>query len=129
MCALIESGRGIVGWARFYQKGTSEGVTWTRRTPDRVTVLEGMLTHRGRHTLFCGEGVAQHADAIREALGTKAHLVIETAPLSRIAGVAELGALRLDAGDTDPVPSLAPRYLRSPSISVPKLPKLVVRGG
>jgi tRNA threonylcarbamoyladenosine biosynthesis protein TsaB len=124
VCALIESGRGIVGWARFQQD-----VAWRRRTPDRVTTLEAMLSARGRHTLFCGEGVAQHADAIREAVGAKAHLVIEPAPLSRIAGVAELGALRLGVGDADRVASIAPRYLRSPAITAPKPPKQVARGG
>lgn len=124
ICALIESGRGIVGWARFQQTDA-----WARRTPDRVTPVEAMLEARGRHTLFCGEGVATHADAIREALGAKAHLAIEPAPLARIAGVAELGARRLDAGESDPVASLAPHYLRAPAISTPKPPKAVHPGG
>jgi tRNA threonylcarbamoyladenosine biosynthesis protein TsaB len=127
VCALIESGRGIVGWARFQLSGDGQGATWARRTPDRVTSLDAMLTARGRHTLFCGEGVATHTDAIREALGDKAHLAIEPAPLSRIAGVAELGALRLDAGDADPVASLAPRYLRSPAITAPNPPKAITQ--
>jgi tRNA threonylcarbamoyladenosine biosynthesis protein TsaB len=124
LCALIESGRGIVGWARFQQTDS-----WARRTPDRVTPIEAMLEARGRHTLFCGEGVATHADAIRDALGDRAHLIIEPAPLSRVAGVAELGAQRLDAGDSDPVASLAPRYLRSPAITPPKPPKPIHPGG
>jgi tRNA threonylcarbamoyladenosine biosynthesis protein TsaB len=124
VCALIESGRGIVGWARFQQTQR-----WARRTPDRVTPVEAMLEARGRHTLFCGEGVATHAEAIRQALGDRAHLAIEAAPTSRIAGVAELGAQRLDAGEADPVASLAPRYLRAPAISKPKPPKPVGKGG
>lgn len=123
VCALIESGRGIVGWARFQQTST-----WARRTPDRVTPVDVMLVARSRHTLFCGEGVAAHADAIREALGDKAHLVIEPAPISRIGGVAELGAIRLAAGEADPIASLAPRYLRSPTITTPKPPKPVALG-
>lgn len=125
VCALIESGRGIVGWARFQQASDR----WARRTPDRVTPIDDMLVARSRHTLFCGEGVATHADAIHEALGDKAHLVVDPAPTARIAGVAELGARRLDAGEADPVASLAPRYLRSPAISTPKPPKPVARGG
>lgn len=124
VCALVESGRDIVGWARFQQQ-----VIWRRRTPDRVTPLEVMLSARGRHTLFCGEGVAQHADAIRQALGARAHLIVEPAPLSRISGVAELGALRLDAGETDSVAMIAPHYLRSPAITPPKPPRPIVKGG
>jgi tRNA threonylcarbamoyladenosine biosynthesis protein TsaB len=127
VCALIESGRGIVGWARFHLSESEKGAVWVRRTPDRVTPLEGMLSRRGRHTLFCGEGVATHADLIIKALGTKAHLAIDPAPLSRISGVAELGARRLDAGESDPVSSLAPRYLRSPSITVANPPKAIIQ--
>lgn len=124
VCALVESGRDIVGWARFQQQ-----VTWRRRTPDRVTPLEVMLSARGRHTLFCGEGVALHADAIYEALGAKAHLIVEPAPLSRIGGVAQLGALRLDAGEADSVAMIAPHYLRAPTITPPKPHRLIVKGG
>jgi tRNA threonylcarbamoyladenosine biosynthesis protein TsaB len=127
VCALIESGRGIIGWARFHMRESAQGATWVRRTPDRVTSLEAMLSARGRHTLFCGEGVATHADLIIEALGAKAHLAIDPAPLTRIAGVAELGALRLNAGESDPIASLAPRYLRSPSITAAKPPKAFIQ--
>jgi tRNA threonylcarbamoyladenosine biosynthesis protein TsaB len=127
VCALIESGRGIVGWARFHLSESGQGGIWVRRTPDRVTPLEEMLSSRGRHTLFCGEGAGTHADLITEALGAKAHMAIAPAPLSRIAGVAELGALRLNAGESDPVASLAPHYLRSPSITAAKLPKPIIQ--
>lgn len=127
VCGLIESGRGIVGWARFQLSESGQGATWARRTPDRVTPLDAMLTARGRHTLFCGEGVSAHANAIRETLGDKAHLALEPSPLSRIAGVAELGAQRLDAGEADPVASLAPLYLRSPAITAPNPPKAITQ--
>ena len=123
ICALIASARGIVAWARFQQV---DG--WRRLTPDRITPVEQMLESRGRHTLFCGEGVAQYEHGIREALGGKAHLVAEPAPLTRLAGLAELGAAMLDAGDTTPLKELSPRYLRSPTITRPGVPKVVSRG-
>ena len=125
MCALIDAGRDIVAWARFEQ--TDDG--WRRLTPDRITPLDAMLSSRGRHTLFCGEGVVKHADAIRQALGDRAHLIEEAAPLSRLLGVAELGALRLDHGDSDPVAAIAPRYLRSPGVTRPATPTAVRKGG
>jgi len=124
VCALIASGRGIVAWARFQE---AEG--WQRRTSDRITPIEQMLVSRGRHTLFCGEGLAQHQNMIRESLGAKAHFATELAPLTRLAGVAELGAMMLDAGKTVSVAALAPRYLRSPTITKPNPPKAVSRGG
>ena len=122
--ALIDVGRGAVAWARFQQTDS-----WRRRTPDRVTQLDAMLSARGRHVLFCGEGATQHADAIRQALGAKAHVVVEAAPVARLAGVAELGVASLEAGQTEPVATLYPRYLRSPDITPPKPPKVVKMGG
>ena len=124
ICAVVASGRGVAAWARFAQ---ADG--WRRRTPDRVTPVEEMLAARGRHTLFCGEGVAEHEEAIREALGGRAHLATDAAPLTRLLGVAELGAAMLEAGTVVPVAALAPRYLRLPTITKPKAPKAVSRGG
>lgn len=123
VCAVIGSGRGVVAWARF-----QEADGWRRRTPDRITSVERMLELRGRHTLFCGEGVAQYEEAIREALGGRAQIALEPSPLSRLAGVAELGAAMLDAGDAVPVKALSPRYLRTPAITKPNAPRLVSRG-
>jgi len=128
VCALIEAGRGAVAWARFQDVSDSGADRWKRRTADRVTPLDVMLAARGRHTLFCGEGTGVHADAIREALGAKAHLVIETAPLSRLVGVAALGVARLEAGGGEPVAALRPRYLRSPSITPPKAARVRRQG-
>ena len=124
VCAVIETGRELVAWARFKQ--TAEG--WGRRTPDRVTDVEGMLNARGRHMLFCGEGVARHAESIFEALGARAHLVEEPAPLTRLGGLAELGVAHLaDGGDS--LATLRPHYLRAPRITQPRPPRTVRYGG
>ncbi|MEX2430431.1 MAG: tRNA (adenosine(37)-N6)-threonylcarbamoyltransferase complex dimerization subunit type 1 TsaB, partial [Dehalococcoidia bacterium] len=64
VCAVMEAGWDAVAWARFQQ--TPEG--WRRRTLDRVTPLDGLLAVRGRHTLFCGEGIGVRAEQLREAL-------------------------------------------------------------
>ena len=124
ICAVIEAGRGAVAWARFAQDDS-----WKRRTPDRVTSLESMLAAKGRHTLFCGEGAGVHADAIREALGVRAHVIVEPTPLVRLAGVAALGVARLQAGEAESVAALRPRYLRSPSITPPKASGVVPTQG
>ena len=125
VCALIDAGRGAVAWARFQR---SDG-GWRRLTADRITPLETMLGSRGRHTLFCGEGAGRHAGAIGLALGTRAHLVEDAAPLSRLVGVAELGAMRLDNGESDGAAAIAPHYLRSPGITRPAPPTAVRKGG
>ena len=125
VCALIDAGRGIVAWARF--QDSDDG--WKRLTADRITPLEAMLESKGRRTLFCGEGASKHAGAIGLALGSKAQVVEEPAPLSRLLGVAELGGMRLENGESDGVAAIAPRYLRSPGITRPSTPAKVRKGG
>ena len=116
VCAVIQAGRELVAWARF--ASTDDGLA--RRTPDRVTPLERLLAAAGRHMLFCGEGAAVYADQLREALGGRAHFGPDDAPGSRLAGVAELGARRLDAGEGTSPGDLQPHYGRPPSITRPK---------
>ena len=124
VCALLEAGRDLVAWARFQQVGE----TWRRRTPDRVTPVEVLLQARGRHTLFCGEGVAAYTARLQDALGQRAHMVYQPFPLDRLQGVAALGVARLEAGESDPVAGLQPRYLRPPGITQPR-PARAVRYG
>ena len=124
ICALIEAGRDLVGWARFQL--TADG--WRRRSPDRVTAPGPLRARAGRHTLFCGEGAAVFADALLEVMGARAHIVTDVGPTARLQGVAELGASRLDAGDTDSLAALRPHYLRPPGITPPKQPRAVSYG-
>ena len=121
VCPLIEAGRELVAWARFAQ--TESG--WKRRTADRVTATDILLAYTGRHLLFCGEGVGTYASRLREVMGDRAHVVEEPAPLSRLGGLAELGAARLEAGDGGSVTALRPHYLRSPGITQPRAPRLI----
>ena len=124
ICALLEAGRSLVAWARFQQ--TAQG--WRRRTPDRVTASEALLGATGRHTLFCGEGLPLHRERLAEAMGARAHFAQEPAPPLRVLGLALLGAARLDAGESDRLASLQPRYLRAPGITRPREPRPVRRG-
>ena len=112
VCAVVEAGRELVAWARF--ASTERG--WTRRTPDRVAPVARLLAAAGRHTLFCGEGAAVYADALREAMGRRAHFAPDDAPGTRLAGVAELGARALDGGEGTSPGDLQPHYGRPPTI-------------
>jgi hypothetical protein len=58
-------------------------------------------------------------------MGARAHVAAEGAPLSRLAGLAELGAERLLAGGGDPLAALRPHYLRAPAITQPRAPRRV----
>ena len=124
VCPLLEAGRGLVAWARFQQ--TASG--WSRRTPDRVTPDEKLLQATARHTLFCGEGALAYASRLREAMGKRAHLVLQSTPLDRLQGAAAIGSARLLAGDADPIAALQPHYLRPPGITPPRPPRLVRYG-
>ena len=124
VCAVIQAGRELVAWARF--ASTDDG--WTRRTPDRVTPLDRLLAAAGRHMLFCGEGAEVYADELREAMGRRAHFAPEGAAGSRLAGVAALGARRLDGGEGTSPGDLQPHYGRPPGITHPKPPAAVRRG-
>jgi tRNA threonylcarbamoyladenosine biosynthesis protein TsaB len=124
VCAMLESGRDSVAWARFQL--TASG--WHRRTPDRVTTLEEFLRSRSRHYLFCGEGLESFAGPLAKAMGTKAHLMAESVPLGRLQGAAVIGAHRLDVDDSDSVAALQPHYLRPPRITPPKPPHAIRLG-
>lgn len=116
VCSLLVAGRGLVAWARFQQ--TNSG--WRRRSPDRVTPEAVLLRATGRHTLFCGEGLATYAQRLREAMGQRAHLAPQTAPMDRLQGAAAIGSARLDAGEAGPLAALQPHYLRPPAITPPR---------
>ncbi|MCI0821375.1 MAG: tRNA (adenosine(37)-N6)-threonylcarbamoyltransferase complex dimerization subunit type 1 TsaB [Chloroflexi bacterium] len=124
VCAVIEAGRELVAWARF--ASTDGG--WARRKPDRVTPLDRLLAAAGRHTLFCGEGAVVHADALREAMGRRAHFAADDAPADRLAGVAELGARLLDRGEGTSPGDVQPHYGRPPTITRAKPPKAPRKG-
>ena len=124
VCPLLQLSRDLVAWARFQQTPTG----WRRRAPDRLGPLEALLKHRGRHTLFCGEGAASFHSQLATAMGPLAHLAGEPSPQLRLSGVALLGADRLAAGDHDTLSSLRPHYLRAPGITKPKPPRVMAYG-
>jgi tRNA threonylcarbamoyladenosine biosynthesis protein TsaB len=124
VCAVLEAGRDLAAWARFQETK----VGWRRSTRDQVTPFEALLEVASRHTLFCGEGAMAYAQQLRAALGPRAHMAGMHSPMDRLHGAAELGAMRLDAGDSDSVSALQPHYLRPPGITQPRPPHAVRYG-
>lgn len=69
-------------------------------------------------TLFCGEGVRDIADTLRERLGDSLMISDSPPPTRRAGMLAYLGHRRLQAGDTDDPLALEPLYLRSSQVDV-----------
>ena len=70
-------------------------------------------------TLFCGEGVINWGELIRDNMKSQA-LVIESTPASRLWSLCRIGGSRLAEGNLSDLATLQPLYLRMPSIGVPK---------
>ena len=124
VCAVLPAGRGVVAWAVYGATGGS----WSALTEEQVSPIAEFAAAQSGDTLFCGESVVDVEDALRERMGAGARSVIESAPLARLSGVAELGTALLSSGEAGSATAIAPRYLRSPRITPPNAPKPVSGG-
>ena len=124
VCAVLPAGRGTVAWAVYGMNGGA----WKALNAEQVSAIPDFAAAQLGETLFCGESTADVADVLREHMGAGAGFVTESAPLARLAGVAELGAALLASGGAGGASSIAPRYLRSPRITPPGAPKPVAGG-
>ena len=111
VCALLDAGRGEVAAALF--------AAGQRIRPDQICPPAELPAEGEEPTLFCGEGLAAHAELLRQRLGRRA-VIAGNAPAARLYALAALGQQRLAAGDVDDVASLQPYYLRMPTIGGPK---------
>ncbi len=67
-------------------------------------------------TIFCGEGLPDVADMLRDRLGDRAVITRAVPPTRRPGSLAALAHARLQAGETDSADSLQPIYLRSAQV-------------
>lgn len=117
VCALLEAGRSEASSALIDREGRryrDDGISgWEELLSEIQSLkLDGPI-------LFCGEGMAPWADAIRDALGSQA-VPCYNPPSSRGGSLAALAQQRLERGEADDLDSLQPHYLRMPTIGVPK---------
>ena len=112
VCALLDSGRKEVASAFFAIDGS-------RSRDDAISPPEELLPEVTQPTIFCGEGVANWGDLIKEALGDTV-MVVRPSPAGRISSLIKMGRQLLDAGESDDLSLLQPYYLRMPSIGGPK---------
>ena len=116
VCPVFNAGRGEVAAAVYRQKDGQ----WQLLLENHITSIEELCRKIKVKTIFCGEAAAAVFNRIKEKLGQKAIIASPAARLRRAAFLAELGIMRLEAGDCDNPASLQPIYLRQPPITSPK---------
>jgi tRNA threonylcarbamoyl adenosine modification protein YeaZ len=116
VCAVLNAGRAEVV-AAIYRKQRDR---WRQIMAEQIVTAEHLCSKIRRKTIFCGEPPADALELIKRNLGRKAVIPSPAARLRRAGLLAELGRIRLDAGDNDHPASLQPIYLRRPQITQPR---------
>lgn len=116
VCPMINAGRGEIATARYQMAGGR----WTVLEDEQISTVSAVCAATSTRTVFCGELVPEMIKEIAGKLGDLAVLPSPAARLRRAAYLAELGQVRLSAGNADPVAALEPHYLRRPPITPPK---------
>ncbi|MCL2679111.1 MAG: tRNA (adenosine(37)-N6)-threonylcarbamoyltransferase complex dimerization subunit type 1 TsaB [Dehalococcoidia bacterium] len=116
VCAILDAGRGEIAHAVYQLRETA----WLRLVPESLTTVQELCVRTEDRTIFCGEPLPTMLDEIRATLRDMAVIPSAKEMSRRPAFLAELGAKRLEADDTDDVAALQPIYLRRPNISQPK---------
>jgi tRNA threonylcarbamoyladenosine biosynthesis protein TsaB len=108
VCALVGAGR-----RRLYIGDFREGAQRTYQ----VIEHDELAVEASADTLFCGEGVAQVADLIREAFGPSAKISDAPLPTRHAGALGALGYRMLKEGNVADAFALEPLYLRSSQVS------------
>ena len=108
VCALVGAGRRRV-YIGDFRKG--------EQPKYRVIEHGELATEASADALFCGEGVPQVADLIREAFGRSAKIADAPLPTRHAGALAALGYRMLQEGSVADALSLEPLYLRSSQVS------------
>ena len=116
VCPVLDTGKDQVASAIFQE---SEGC-WKKLQEERVCTPEELVESISEPTIFCGEGVLQRSEYLKQALGNNGLVMSFHTPASRLAALGILGGERLTKGEVDGLSDLHPLYLRSPSIGPPK---------
>ena len=110
--AVADVGRQEIAVARFTTDGKQD---------EETTIMkpENLLNRIQELSIFCGEGISQRTDWLRQNLG-ELGIVIPFCPSTRLWALATLGQQMVDEHRTDDIRTLQPYYLRMPSIGTPK---------
>ncbi|MDO9333458.1 MAG: tRNA (adenosine(37)-N6)-threonylcarbamoyltransferase complex dimerization subunit type 1 TsaB [Dehalococcoidales bacterium] len=116
VCPVFNAGRGEIATALYQNQTTG----WRQLGDERITTVEQLCVEIQGKTLFCGEYVPTISSQLVSRLAEKAVIASPTTDLRRAAYLAELGMIKIAAGETDNVATLQPVYLRRLSITVAK---------
>ena len=108
VCALIGAGR-----ARVYVGRFAAGEQASYEVVERARLADAVSAD----AVFCGEGAAEMADAIRAAFGDGVAIAAVAAPTRRAGMLGALGHKALRQGLAADVDSLEPMYLRSSQLA------------
>ena len=108
VCALIGAGR-----RRLYLGDFRDGAQSTYSVIEHGELASAVSSD----ALFCGEGVAQATELIRDAFGADAKIADAPPPTRRAGVLASLGHRLLQDGRTADALTLEPLYLRSSQVS------------
>ena len=134
VCSLLDAGRNEVASAWFGREGQrirDDTLSTAQELADELVeeLLPGPEGEQPENskTLFCGEGVINWGELIRDRMKSRA-MVIESSPATRLWSLCQLGWKRLAEGEVSDLASLQPLYLRMPSIGGPKRRDWVPQG-
>ena len=116
ICPLLDARRSEIYGTVFH--GGSE---WQRLSEDLCLPIDAFLDRLGEATAqrsvpttfnFVGDGLLTYGNTVRERLGENAHFADPIFNVPRGATIAQLGAQRLQHGESDSYWTLVPNYVR-----------------
>jgi len=116
ICPIFNAAKGEIATA-IYQKKDNE---WCQLTAAHITTVDQLCSQITTKTIFCGEFIPSIATQLRKQLKQRAVISPSASELQRASLLAELGQLRLKAGNYDNPVTLQPLYLRRPQITKPR---------
>ena len=126
VCAILDAGRNEVASALFDCEGKRVREDSVGTPQDLIEEIHSADLREPKNcaaerqkTLFCGEGVINWGEFIRDEMKSKA-LVIQSSSASRLWSLCHLGWKHLLEGELSDLATLQPLYLRMPSIGGPK---------
>ncbi|HKK00869.1 MAG TPA: tRNA (adenosine(37)-N6)-threonylcarbamoyltransferase complex dimerization subunit type 1 TsaB, partial [Desulfuromonadales bacterium] len=127
VCALLDARKKEVYAGRFH----CEGAAPVAATPETVLSPERLLEGIVDDTLFVGNGATVYRNLIIRQLGRRAHFAPRLFDSPRASGAAALALGCLRNGQTIPLPSLVPHYIRDSEAEISLRNRLadgVIRG-
>ncbi len=119
LCPILDARKREV-YTAFYR---NTGAAVQRVSDYAVIAPDLVLQAITEPVLFLGDGVFRYRDIITTTLGALAHFADAAHGLPRAGLIAQLGALRLQHGDTDQCFDLTPLYIRKSDAEIHWKPK------